>query len=199
MVFCGWGRAFISSGVSSHPRGSVWDVEGGVGAARDLGKSVPETCRNREIGKHPDDRLHARQSAPLGSGWKRGEQKQAIGRSRGGRNTKVHALADARGRLLAILLTGGEAHDCPVAERLIAIGKASKRLIADKAYDSAELRLWLKDRGTKPVIPNRSNRKQPFSFNRRLYKERRRIENAFGRLKDFRRIATRYDRLARNF
>jgi transposase len=60
-------------------------------------------------------------------------------------------------------------------------------------------RLWLKDRGTKPVIPNRSNRKQPFSFNRRLYKERRRIENAFGRLKDFRRIATRYDRLARNF
>ena len=139
------------------------------------------------------------QSAPLGSGWKRGEQKQAIGRSRGGRNTKVHALADARGRLFAILLTGGEAHDCPVAERLIAIGKASKRLIADKAYDSAELRLWLNDRGTKPVIPNRSNRKQPFSFNRRLYKERRRIENAFGRLKDFRRIATRYDRLARNF
>ena len=170
-----------------------------LGAARDLGKSVPETCRNREFGKHADDRLHARQSAPLGSGWKRGEQKQAIGRSRGGRNTKVHALADARGRLLAILLTGGEAHDCPVAERLIAIGKASKRLIADKAYDSAELRLWLKDRGTKPVIPNRSNRKQPFTFNRRLYKERRRIENAFGRLKDFRRIATRYDRLARNF
>ena len=152
-----------------------------------------------EPGVRQDDRLHARQSAPLGSGWKRGEQKQAIGRSRGGRNTKVHALADARGRLLAILLTGGEAHDCPVAERLIAIGKASKRLIADKAYDSAELRLWLKDRGTKPVIPNRSNRKQPFTFNRRLYKERRRIENAFGRLKDFRRIATRYDRLARNF
>ncbi len=112
-------------------------------------------------------------------------------------HTKVDALADA-GRLFAILLTGGEAHDCPVAERLIAKGKASKRLIGDKAYDSA-LRLWLKDRGTKPVIPNRGNRKQPFSFNRRLYKERRRIENAFGRLKDFRRIATRYDRLACNF
>jgi len=89
--------------------------------------------------------------------------------------------------------------DCPVAERLIATGKASKRLIGDKAYDSAELRQWLKDRGTKPVIPNRNNRKQPFSFNRRLYNERRRIENAFGRLKDFRRLATRDDRLARNF
>jgi putative transposase len=68
-----------------------------------------------------------------------------------------------------------------------------------RAYDGNELRRWLKDRGTKSVIPNRSNRKQPFSFNGRLYKERRRIENAFGRLKDFRRIATRYDRLARNF
>jgi transposase len=61
------------------------------------------------------------------------------------------------------------------------------------------LRQWLKARRTKPVIPNRSNRKQPFSFSKRLYKERRRIENAFSRLKDFRRIATRYDRLARNF
>lgn len=72
-------------------------------------------------------------------------------------------------------------------------------MLGDKAYDSAELRLWLEDRGTRSVIPNRSNRKQPFSFNKRLYKERRRIENAFSRLKDFRRIATRYDRLARNF
>jgi hypothetical protein len=55
-------------------------------------------------------------------------------------------------------------------------------VIGDKASDSAEVGLWLKDRGTEPVIPNRSNRKQPFSFNRRLSKERRRIENAFGRL-----------------
>ena len=129
----------------------------------------------------------------------RGEQKQAVGRSRGGRNPKIHALADARGRLIAILLTGGEAHDCPAAERLIRRARAAKRMLGDKAYDSAELRLWLEDRGTKPVIPNRSNRKQPFSFNKRRYKERRRIENAFSRLKDFRRIATRYDRLARNF
>src|ERR1700761_9491451 len=49
----------------------------------------------------------------------KGEKKQAVGRSRGGRNTKIHALADAKGRLIAILLSGGEAHDCPVADRLI--------------------------------------------------------------------------------
>lgn len=76
---------------------------------------------------------------------------------------------------------------------------AARKLLGDKAYDSAELRQWLKDRGTKAVVPNRSNRKQPFRFEKKAYKQRYRIENAFCRLKDFRRIATRYDRLARNF
>ena len=108
--------------------------------------------------------LHARESASLGSGRKSGEQKQAVGRSRGGRNTKIHALADAQGRLLAILLTGGEAHDCPVAERLIRRVKPAKRMLGDKAYDSAELREELDERGTKPVIPNRCSRKQPFTI-----------------------------------
>ena len=74
--------------------------------------------------------------------------------------------------------------------------KRAKRMLGDKAYDSAELREELDERGTKPVIPNRCNRKQPFSFSKRLYKLRWRIESAFNRLKDFRRIATRYDRLA---
>jgi putative transposase len=86
-----------------------------------------------------------------------------------------------------------------VAQLLISLGKVAKRLIGDKAYDSTELRQWLRERGTKCVIPNRSNRKQPYSFSKRAYRERHRIENAFCRQKDFRRIATRYDRLARNF
>lgn len=62
-------------------------------------------------------------------------------------------------------------------------------MLGDKAYDSTELREELNERGTKPIIPNRSNRKQPFSFNKRLYKLRWRIESAFNRLKDFRRVA----------
>jgi putative transposase len=82
---------------------------------------------------------------------------------------------------------------------LIEQTKPTKKLLADKAYDSAELRKKLKERGTTPVIPNKRNRKQPFSFSRKAYRERHRIENAFCRLKDFRRIATRYDRLAVNF
>ena len=122
-----------------------------------------------------------------------------MGRSRGGRNTKIHALADAKGRLIAILLSGGEAHDCPLAKRLIRRVKSPERLLGDKAYDSAELREALDERDTKPVMPNRGYRKQPFSFNKRLDKLRWRIENAFNRLKDFRRIATRYDKLARNY
>jgi len=96
-------------------------------------------------------------------------------------------------------LTGGEAHDCPVAERLICRVAPPKCMLGDKAYDSAELREELDEQGTKPVIPNRSNRKQPFRFSKPVYKLRWRIEAAFNRLKDFRRTATRYDKLARNY
>jgi putative transposase len=74
-----------------------------------------------------------------------------------------------------------------------------KHMLGDKAYDSTELREELDENGTKSVIPNRSNRNQPFSFSMRLCELRWRIEGAFNRLKDFRRIATRYDRLARNY
>jgi transposase len=170
-----------------------------LGETWSVGKDVPGVVAPGTLNRNANDRLHSHQSASLGGGWKRGEQNQAIGRSRGGRNTKIHAIADAKGRLISLKLTDGSAHDCPVAQPLISSGKVAKRLLGDKAYDSAELRLWLRRRGTKCVIPNRSNRKQPFSFSKKAYRERHRVENAFCRLKDFRRIATRYDRLARNF
>jgi len=109
-------------------------------ARRRVGASVPRTRAAWSIDLGPNDRQHAHQGAPLGFGWKWGEQKQAIGRSRGGRNTKIHAIADAKGRLLSILLTEGEAHDCPPAPRLIRRTKAARKLLGDKAYDSAELR-----------------------------------------------------------
>jgi len=83
-------------------------------------------------------------------------------------------------------VTGGQAHDCPAAERLIRRVKKPKCMLGDKAYDSAELREELDENGTKPVIPNRSNRKEPFSFSKRLYKLRWRIETAFNRLKTHR-------------
>jgi transposase len=116
------------------------------------------------------DSMHTK-SASFSCRRKRGEQKQAVGRSRGGHNTKIHALADAKGRLIAILLTGAQAHDCPAAERLIRRVKKPKRMLGDKAYDSAKLRKELDENGTKPVIPNRF-------FSKRLYKLRWRIEAA---------------------
>jgi Transposase DDE domain len=142
------------------------------------GKPVPRACRERTIHRHADDRLHARQGASLGGGGK-GAQKQALGGSRGGRNTKIYkiyTLADFKRGLIAILLTGGEAHDCPVAERLVRRVKPSKRMFGDKAYGSAEPREDLHERGTKLVILHRCNRKQPFSFSRSIYKLRWRIE-----------------------
>ena len=87
----------------------------------------------------------------------KGEQNQAIRRSRGGRNTKIHAIADAKGRLISLKLTDGSAHDYPMTQPLISAGKVAKRLLGDKAYDSAELRRWQRGRGTKCVIPSRSN------------------------------------------
>src|ERR1700746_1325546 len=121
-----------------------------MGRARYLGKAVPGACRERTSDGHADDRLHAHQSTPLGRRRKKGEKNQAVGRSRGGRNTKIHALADAKGRLIAILLTGGEAHDYPVAKRLIRRVKPPKHMLGDTAYDGDELREELEEHGTNP-------------------------------------------------
>jgi len=75
----------------------------------------------------------------------------------------------------------------------------ARYLLADKAYDADHWRSYLKSQHIKLVIPNRSNRKQPHPFNKTRYKGRNVIERMFGRLKDFRRVATRYDKNAENF
>ena len=107
------------------------------------------------------DSTHIKAHRPA-AGGNEGEQKQVeAAAARRACNTKIHVPADAKGRLIAIPLTGGEAHDYPVADRLIRRVKPSKHLLGDKAYDSAELRCELDERGSKPVIPNKSNRKQP--------------------------------------
>jgi transposase len=77
--------------------------------------------------------------------------------------------------------------------------KNATKLLGDKAYDGDPLRQEIKDRGIEPVIPGKSNRKRRLRYDKQAYKLRHRIENALCRLKDFRRIATRYDKLARNF
>jgi transposase len=105
------------------------------GVREGLFRAFAERGRSTEPQMIDSTHVKAHRSASGGKGG----QKQAIGRSRGGRNTKIHVLADARGRLLSILLTGGEAHDCPTAQRLIRRTQAATKLLGDKAYDSAEL------------------------------------------------------------
>jgi transposase len=89
--------------------------------------------------------------------------------------------------------------DVTAATELLDQRPPAKAIIADKGYDADRLRSALRAKGTRPVIPGRSNRKKPIRYDEHRYRERWRIEAAFCRLKDFRRIATRYDRLAANF
>jgi len=147
-----------------------------------------------------DDRLLSGQDASFGERrQKKAAQNQAIGRSRGGRTTKIHALVDDEGRPHALLLTGGPIADIKGAASLLAATAPSGRMIGDKGYDATHLRLFLESRGTTPVIPNKANRKTLFPFDAELYRSRNIIERTFCRIKDFRGIATRYDKLARNF
>jgi transposase len=124
---------------------------------------------------------------------------QAIGRSRGGLSTKIHTLVDALGNPIGFHLTGGEAHDLVGADHLLPDMQA-EALIADKAFDADKRVIEpLTAAGKTVVIPPKSNRRSPRTYDRDLYKARHLIENFFARLKQFRAIATRYDKTARNF
>lgn len=120
--------------------------------------------------------------------------------SRGGRTTKIHAVADDKGRIRRFELTGGNRHDAAVAEPLIVSGENNPDfMIGDKGYDSKELREASLDAGITPVIPWRDGATAPAAYDKEIYKQRNIIERAFCVLKDYRRIATRFDKLKRNF
>jgi transposase len=100
---------------------------------------------------------------------------------------------------LVLALTPGQAADIKMLPVMLDAVPAPSHLVADKAYDGDALREWLIARGTTPVIPNNDRRVFLHPFNPKRYKIRNAIERMFSRLKDFRRIATRYDKLARNY
>ena len=155
-------------------------------------------CADRLDRPDRDDvrRLDAHQGPPFGSGRKRGDFEQAVGRSRGGRTTKIHALTEDQGRPVAFLITSGNCHDLPAARDLLPTVPPPRQLLADRAYDAKSLRDWLAERGVKAVIPPNPTRKHPHRYDAKAYKGRNLIERMFCRLKDFRRIATRYDKRA---
>jgi transposase len=171
-----------------------------VVAAGLLARHADRAGRGRVGDGQRISRRHLRQSAPLGARRQRGARAQSIGTSRGGPTTKIHVVADVLGRPAVIHLTPGNASDVTVApEAVAAVPGRLKRLVADRGYDADAFRRTLKARGTTPIIPGRRNRKRPIRHDETRYKDRWRIEAAFCRLKDFRRVATRYDKLAANF
>src|SRR5215468_10044148 len=119
--------------------------------------------------------------------------------ARGGLSTKIHALADALGNPIGFCLTGGEAHDLVGADHLLPTMQADT-LIADKAFDAdARVLEPLAAAGKTAVIPPRTNRSSPRDYDHQLYTARHLIENFFAKIKQFRAIATRYEKTARNF
>ncbi len=116
-----------------------------------------------------------------------------------GRTTKIHALTDSTCRPIAFMLTGGQVADCIAGELLLEQMPHASMLHGDKGYDSNAIRRQIEGKGAMPNIPPKANRRWKNCFSPFLYRNRNAIERMFGRLKDFRRIATRYDRLANNF
>ena len=125
---------------------------------------------------------------------------QAIGSSRGGKNTKAHVLINERMQLLRVILTGGQVHDSKTAIDLLkGIKLAGKKILADKAYGCEHFRSFIAEHGASACIPDKVNSKVKHNFDAQLYKQRNIVERFFQRVKNYRRIATRYDRLATCF
>jgi transposase len=129
-----------------------------------------------------------------------GEENQAIGKSVGGNTTKIHMAVDACGFPIEFQLTGGEVHDAKAAPALIETLPTAEYTVADKGYDSEEIRDQIRQKSSTPIIPRKKNSKTGNAdVDWGLYKYRHLVENVFARLKHFRAIATRYDKLKRNY
>jgi transposase len=130
---------------------------------------------------------------------KNGDQAtQALGRSRGGFSTKIHVTTDGLGNPLRLALTAGQRHDMLKARDMI-VDLAFARVIADRSYSAQDFRRQIIAAGMEPVIPPKRNAKQPHAYDAWLYRERHLIECFIGKLKQFRRVFSRFDKLARRY
>ena len=122
-----------------------------------------------------------------------------IGRTKGGLDTKLHAVTDAKGRSLKFFMTASQVSDYTEAAVLLSSLPNAQWMLTDWGHDADWFRDALKDKGIRPCIPGRKSRGKTIRYDKRRYRRRNRIEIMFGRLKDWRRIATRYDRCAKTF
>lgn len=124
---------------------------------------------------------------------------EALGRSRGGFTTKVHALVTEGGQLVRYVATGGEVNDITQAVTLVQGAREGTAVVGDRAYDSDAFLAHVRTLGMRAVIPSRANRRRRRRLDRDAYARRNVIERWFGRLKVFRRIATRYDKTVASY
>ncbi|UBV44822.1 IS5 family transposase (plasmid) [Deinococcus taeanensis] len=141
------------------------------------------------------------------AGARGGQHDEALGRSRGGFGTKIHLRAEGQGKPMAFVLSGGERHEAKFLAPLLETGAVVRagrgrprlrpdRLVGDRGYSYPTIRKYLHRLGIRVTIPRRRNQGPDLCFDAAVYKERNRIERLVGRLKHFRRIATRYDKRA---
>jgi transposase len=156
----------------------------------------PDRWHRADVRQHLDPRTC------LGCRRKRGQQNQALGRSRGGFGTKIHIKCDLDGLPLDFHLTGNEASDSRQFETLLDIGPDAtpRGVITDKGYDARSNREAARSRGIVPIIPYRSTAKdRPKFFPKKLYKLRARVEQLIGKLKRFKRVAMRCEKTQQNY
>jgi transposase len=113
-------------------------------------------------------------------------------------STKIHAAVEALGNPLRLRLSEGQAADIRQGPELIQ-GLAAQAVVGDKSYDADEFVRTIEAQGAQAVIPPRKHRTEQRDYDRHLYKDRNLVERFFNRIKQFRRLATRYDKLAQNF
>ncbi len=145
-----------------------------------------------------DHRQYRDPGAPACGREKRGQGGQALGRSRGGFSTKIHIAVDALGNPVEFVLTAGQEADVTQAEPLIRRHQADAYIL-DKAYDSDAVVRAAQRQGGEAVIPPKKNRKVTRDYDKHLYQERKKVEWFINLLKQYRRVATRYEKTARNF
>lgn len=138
-------------------------------------------------------KLHQHGTNPAG-----GQPAQAMGRTKGGLNTKLSAVVDAHGRAVAVSLAAGPQHDQHAVRPVLASARG-RRIVADKGFDADVFRQRLRAQRSRCCIPPKRGRRHPARFHRGYYRRRHHIENFFGRIKTHRRISTRYEKLAATF
>jgi len=133
-----------------------------------------------------------------------------LGRSQGGFSTKLHVRAEGGGKLLTFVLTPGQRHEATAFERLMERGavkrpgrgrprRRPRRVVGDKGYSSRKIRRYLRRRGIRVTIPRKQNERRRERFDRAIYRTRSGVERLINRLKQFRRVATRYEKHGENY